>query len=438
MQPISETALASVDDHPIVRLWLHVELIKKICDQVRADPARSEDEEVAMNFASCRYCTPIVVAFVLLLTGHAAFAQPERSVGETVPPATPERLFAGGFECDATGYRDDGIPEDELIDTPNRIPNGWELVYNGKMPVVDSARIHFAGSCDGSAHVERIEGIDSVLMRALDLEWSAAPGKPFDASLYQQVHVFSGTTYSLSGWMLTLCGGSNTVPRNDCPDGYYMAKMLGIDPTGGIDPNAETVQWVENRRNFVQPDGVTRFGWQNLRIGVTAQAPTITVFARINSPFQWHGNHGFIDALSLVQAPTATLTASTPITGGNVITLIWNGDLGPDIPLILNSSHRLLFDVQYWHDANQRWRDAIEDVEAGKTAFIAVCTGGYRFRVQPRAEQNGPGAWPNQRYPGVWSEPIEVIVPAASIEPGEPFAPTEQLFLPLIGAQRTC
>ncbi|MFN3983142.1 MAG: hypothetical protein ACK4SA_22415, partial [Caldilinea sp.] len=240
-----------------------------------------------MNFASCRYCAPIVVAFFLLLTGHAAFAQPKRSAGETVPPATPERLFAGGFECDATGYRDDGIPEDELIDTPNRVPNGWELVYNGKMPVVDSARIHFASSCGGSAHVERIEGIDSVLMRALDLEWSAAPGKPFDASLYQQVNVFSGTTYSLSGWMLTLCGGSNTVPRNDCPEGYYMAKMLGIDPTGGVDPNAETVQWVENRRNFVQPDGVTRFGWQNLRIGVTAQAPTITVFARIDSPFRW-------------------------------------------------------------------------------------------------------------------------------------------------------
>ena len=393
-----------------------------------------------MNFASCRYCAPIVVAFFLMLMGHAAFAQQERSASETVPPATPERLFAGGFECNTTGYRDGAVPEDELIDTPNRIPNGWELVYNGAMPVVDSARIHFTRpqSCDGSAHVERIEGIDSVLMQALDLEWSAAPGKPFDASLYQQVHVFSGTAYSLSGWMLTLCGGSNTKPRNDCPEGYYMAKMLGIDPTGGVDPNADTVQWVENRRNFVQPDGVTRIGWQNLRLGVTAQAPTITVFARIRSPFQWHGNHGFIDALSLVQAPTATLTASTPITGDNVITLTWSGELGPDIPLIPSNSHRLLFDVQYWHDANQRWRDVIEDVEAGETAFTAACTGSYRFRVQPRAEQNGPGAWPNQRYPGVWSEPVEVIVPSTPIEPGEPFMPTEQLFLPLVGAQRTC
>ncbi|MFO7631790.1 MAG: hypothetical protein R6W76_04570, partial [Caldilinea sp.] len=323
---------------------------------------------------------------------------------------------------------------------PNRIPNGWELTYTGKMPVVDSARIYFAKSCDGSAHVERIEGEDSVLMQALDLEWSAEPGKPFDASLYQQVNVLSGTAYSLSGWMLTLCGGSNTNPRNDCPEGYYMAKMLGIDPTGGTNPNAESVQWVENRRNFVRPDGVTRIGWQNLRLGATAQAPTITVFARINSPFRWHGNHGFIDALSLVQAPAATLAAAAPVTGSTAITLTWSGSLGPDIPLIVGSTHRLLFDIQYWHDANQRWRDIVEDVEAGESTFNAACPGSaYQFRVQPRAEQlEGVGVSPNQRYPGVWSEPIEVFVPVAPVEAGELFTPTEQIFLPVIGNQRTC
>ncbi len=392
-----------------------------------------------MNFVSCRLCAPLVVVFFLMMLGHSAFAQSGRQTNNTVPPAVPERLFAGGFECKEAGYREGDIPDDELISNPNRIPNGWELTFNGAMPIVDSTRIHFAGSCDGTAHVERIEGEDSVLMQARDLEWSAEPGKPFDASLYQQVNIFSGTTYSLSGWMLTLCGGSNTVPRNDCPDGYYMAKMIGIDPTGGIDPNADTVQWIENRRNFVQPDGVTRIGWQNLRIGVTAQAPTITVFARINSPFRWHGNHGFIDALSLVQAPTATLTAAPPT--GAAVDLTWNGSLGPDIPLINRSTHRLLFDVQYWHDANQRWRDIVSDTEAVGTTFTAACPGStYRFRIQPRAEQpdGSNGASPNQRYPGVWSEPVDVFVPAPPVEPTEPFTPTEQLFLPLIGNQRTC
>jgi hypothetical protein len=403
-----------------------------------------------------------VIVFFLMTLAHASFAQDSTAFAQdstafaqvstapvqnqtetngTVPPATPERLFAGGFECKETGYHDGAIPDDERIDTPNRIPNGWDLTFNGAMPIVDSARIHFTNphSCDGSAHVERIEGEDSVLVQARDLEWSAEPGKPFDASLYQQVTVFSGTTYSLSGWMLTLCGGSNTNPRNDCPDGYYMAKMIGIDPTGGVDPNAASVQWIENRRNFVQPDGVTRIGWQNLRFGVTAQAPTITVFARINSPFRWHGNHGFIDALSLVQAPSATLTAT--LSDDVSIELAWSGNLGPDIPLIAGSTHRLLFDVQYWHEANQRWRDVVSDTDAGGTTFTVACPGStYRFRVQPRAEQpdGSNGVSPNQRYPGVWSEPLDFFAPLPPTTPTAPLPASEQLFLPLIGNQRSC
>lgn len=383
----------------------------------------------------------LLFMFVLALLGQAVLAQSAPVSGGTVPPATPERLVAGDFECKTTGYHDDAIPDDLYIHRPNRIPNGWEITYIDKTPVIDSARIYFAGSCDGSAHVERISGEDSVLMQARDIEWTGAPGKPFDASLYQQVDVVSGTAYSISGWFLTLCGGSNTKPRNDCPDGYYMAKLLGIDPTGGIDPQAATVQWVENRRNFVEPDGVTRIGWQNLRLGVTAQAPRITVFARINSPFQWHGNHSFIDALSLVQAPTATLTATPPLTGSTAITLTWDGSLGPDIPLIPSSTHVLLFDVQYWHDANQRWRDVVSDAGAGNFIFRAACPGSvYRFRVQPRAEQpeGSQGASPNQRYPGVWSAPLDIYVPLLPVAPGESFTPTEQLFLPVIAAQRTC
>ncbi|MFO7631032.1 MAG: hypothetical protein R6W76_00765 [Caldilinea sp.] len=106
-----------------------------------------------MNFASCRYCAPFVVALFMMTLSHAAFAQKGVQAGATVPPATPERLIAGGFECKDTGYRDGKVPDDEKVTRPNRIPNGWELTYTGKMPVVDSARIYFAKSCDGSAHV---------------------------------------------------------------------------------------------------------------------------------------------------------------------------------------------------------------------------------------------------------------------------------------------
>ncbi|MFM7585144.1 MAG: fibronectin type III domain-containing protein [Caldilinea sp.] len=383
----------------------------------------------------------LLLALLLLALAQTTFAsEPIVPTGSaTVPPALPERLLAGDFECKSTGYYDGEEPDDLWVNRPNRIPNHWFLTYTGSQPVVDSARIYFAESCDGSAHVERISGEDSVLMQARDIEWSPEPGKPFDASLYQQVEVVSGTAYSLSGWMLTLCGGSNTSPRNDCPAGYYMAKLLGIDPTGGTDPTAPSVEWVENRRNFVQADGVTRYGWQNLQLAATAQGPTLTVFARIHSPFRWHGNHGFLDALSLVQAPTATLTASLPVTHSATISLRWTGSLGPDIPLA-GGTHRLRYDVQYWHDNNQRWIDLLEETEEESTGFTAPCPGStYRFRVQPRAEQpTGTGLSPNQRYPGLWSESVELFVPAAGGEPGTAPPAALQLFLPVIGNQRSC
>jgi hypothetical protein len=53
---------------------------------------------------------------------------------------------------------------------------------------------------------------------------------------------------------------------NDCPAGYYIAKMRGLDPTGGTDPQAASVIWVEDRRNF------TESRWANLRLGATAQS----------------------------------------------------------------------------------------------------------------------------------------------------------------------
>ena len=134
------------------------------------------------------------------------------------------------------------------------------------IPVVTSARIRFANSCDGEAHVERIEGRDSVLIRALDHETPPEPGKPFDVTLMQQVPVVSGTDYSLSGWMLTLCGGSFSDP-NDCPEGYYMAKLLGIDPDG-------------RHRSFCAHGGMGREPAQFCRAGRRAHASAGRICAR--------------------------------------------------------------------------------------------------------------------------------------------------------------
>ena len=396
-----------------------------------------------MNFASCRWCAPIVIALGMLLLAQTAFAQPLAPTDGTIPPEPmANRLQNGRFECGEAGYYEGTDAQGNLI----LLPNHWTLFASSPVPVIASARIYFEravdstnGGCDTSkAHVERLDGRDSVLVRALDLETPPEPGKPFDVSLVQEVATVTGVAYSLSGWMLSLCGGS-AVP-NDCPDGYYMSKMLGADPTGGTDPTADTVVWTENRRNFVDEND-ERLGWTNLRVGVTAQAMTMTVFARVDSPFRWHGNHAFIDAMTMVQAPTATITASSTVSNPHQVLVGWDGALGPDIPLIEGGAYVLLYEIEYWHATFDAWRKLETDfLGAGsRTVPIGCPDTPYRFRARVRAEQlTGSGVFPTQRYIGAPSE-VE-FTPLAP--PPEPVVPPEvapfKLYLPTVQAHGEC
>lgn len=360
---------------------------------------------------------------VMGLAGQAQANNPDAATG-TIPPVAPV-LQNSDFEC-TTGYYSQTNPAGDTI----YVPNGWKLFINQGSPDTHSARINFAGSCEGSAHVERISGIDSILVEAQHLESSPQPGKPFDVTFYQQVSATVGGAYSLSGWQLSLCGGSKL--PSDCPEGNYIAKMLGIDPTGGTDPLTDTVVWAENRRNFYESE--EERGWVNLHLGAVAQAVTITIFARVSSPFQWHGNHAFIDAVSLVRAPTASLALPEAVTGTAMI-VIWNGLQSPDVTGIPGGKYQLYVDLQYRHQEATRWSDLAEDQAGnGSLVFSARCTNtSYQFRVRARAEQpaNQTGASPNQRYPGVWSDPVSVFFHALADEPVTPAGPN-QTFLPLI------
>lgn len=359
------------------------------------------------------------------------------AIAQTAPMEEPAGLLNPSFEC-TNGYyaalNSDGL---EVF-----VPNEWQMVEVAGAPVVASARNFFAGSCDGSAHVERIEGIDSIVVRAKDIENPPDPGKPFDVAFYQQTNVISGTAYSLSSWMLSLCGGS-AVP-SDCPTDSYISKLAGIDPTGGTDPLSDSVVWVENRDNFVDQDN-QRIGWSNLRLATVAQGSIMTIFARVNSPFQHHGNHAFVDALSLVQAPTARLTISATrvMTGttllpdvfqvrGGSAKLQWDGELGPDIEAIEGGSHQLLFDIQVRQEGTNSWSDLIVGaIGAGCHNYVAPGVNrAYQFRMRPRAEQLSAGVFPNQRYPGVWSSPITVHFQEAPGGVGLPQGNT-LLFLPI-------
>lgn len=334
-------------------------------------------------------------------------------------PATPQAppLTNPGFECSQGYSARPGI--DGLV------PDGWTALLLAGRPELNSTRIKFAGSCGGSGFVERIEGEDSMVFLSEDIETPPLPGKPFDTVVYQQTAVTPGVAYSLSAWMVSLCGGS-AIP-NDCPPGVYIAKMLGIDPTGGVDPLASSVVWFEDRRNF------TESRWANLRLGATAQGGTMTLFARIRSPFRWHGAHAFVDAFSLLQAPTAQFVNLPSTVHSSLVTVRWQGSLGPDIPAIPGGAHQLLFDVQQRPAGQAAWQDWQAGAPAGQATFgVDGCLGTQtvEFRLRARAEQppGGPGAWPNHRYPGDWSQP-------ASVTFINPSACTPAAYLPLVSLQ---
>lgn len=340
----------------------------------------------------------------------ATAAQPP--AGPDAPQAPP--LANPGMECRQGFHPQPGIR--------GLVPDGWTAVLLEGRPELNSTRTYFAGSCDGSGFIERIEGEDSLAFLAEDIETPPLPGKPFDAAVWQRTAVTPGVAYSVSAWMVSLCGGS-AMP-NDCPQGIYMAKLLGLDPTGGADPQTSSVAWVEDRRNF------TESGWANLRLAATAQSSTLTVYARIRSPFRWHGAHAFVDAVSLVQAPSAAFVNLPGSVQGTQVTVRWQGSLGPDIPAIPGGTHRLLFDIQQRPAGQDAWRDWLVDQPAGQATFsVAGCLGEQtiEFRLRARAEQpeGSNGAWPNHRYPGVWSQP-------ASVTFVNPTVCTPSAYLPLL------
>ena len=357
----------------------------------------------------------------------------------TLPPVAPVLLNAD-FEC-STGY----YSQTNSLNREIWIPNDWQVTILEGAPVLHSARRFFAKSCTGDAHVERINQADSIVIRAQDLETPPEPGKPFDVAFHQSISATVGGAYSLSGWLLSLCGGSAT--PSDCPSTVYMAKMIGIDPTGGTDPTAANVIWTENRRNFWEGQ---RVGWQQMSVSAIAQAPTITVFARVHSPFRWHGNHAFIDAFSLVRAPVGVLTVPAVVTESEVL-LQWDGLQSPDAAAIAGGTYRMYYDIQARQQGNETWTDfRIGQEGAGSATYPVECANTtYEFRIRARAEQPDPpapaGAWPNHRYNGVWSNPYLVQIQVKSnpdelIEPPALPAPY-QIYLPHVAiphVQRQC
>jgi hypothetical protein len=157
----------------------------------------------------------------------------------------------------------------------------------------------------------------------------------------------------------------------------------------------------------------------------------MTVFARVLSPYRWHGNHAIVDAFSLVRAPAAAITGLPAVVEGAEVTVRWTGELGPDIPAIPSGKFRLRYEVQVRRLPDGAWQPWVDGLENSAVFALpgGAAPGGeavrYAFRVRPMAEQPpGPGgSWPDHHFPGLWSDEAAVTFAARPLAPPRSYLP---------------
>ncbi len=211
------------------------------------------------------HCALCIVFVTVLLTPEITSAASE--------PCSPPNVIPASV-CDMDSF---------YGDPPRQIPQGWT-------PFILSGDLTFMQD------VDTFWGAPSLRM------WSN--GGTFKAGIFTQVQVTTGAGYRASvAW---------AAPNE--PDAF--GRQLGIDPTGGTDPNGATVVWGQTHwgpgrlLNYAPGKG------PNIDLTVRAQSEVITVFFVTDHNRSTGDNVIFVDAIALYpdeSAPAAVAPTATPI-----------------------------------------------------------------------------------------------------------------------------
>jgi hypothetical protein len=248
-----------------------------------------------------------------------------------------------------------------------QVASGWQRFwYGGPEPCWMDTRV-FAGSHLGGGWVERIQGDTSQLIISTD---------PYNAGLRQRITGLTpGVGYGFHAAMLTIYQTSAPPSEHGT-----MIKQVGMDPTGGVDPQSPTVVWSE-------PDDHDEGPWDiDQRTAVYAQGPALTVFIRVISPLESGGlpflNYSFLDSAILAETPQVSAT-SPAVSDTPTFTVRWDNAVpAPD------GGKLKWYDVQWLDEAEGVWHDWQEKTWATEASFAGKRGNTYRFRAR---------AW--QRYP---------------------------------------
>jgi hypothetical protein len=253
----------------------------------------------------------------------------------------------------------------EFRGAPCQVATGWtRFGDNDPRPCWMDARV-FAHQVMGTDWVEFIDSPTSQVVISTD---------PYVSGIYQQVGgLTAGLPYGFHAAMMTIYQSSYGPPQHG-----HMIKQVGMDPTGGTNPDAPTVVWSEPQDRD--------YGWDvQRRTAVVATSKTMTVFIRVTSPYdpgEWpYVNQSFFD--SAILARTATVSAVSPeVSLEPTFTVRWDdAQASPDATI-------RWYDTQWMDEADGQWVDWLIWTEQTQATFTGQQGHTYRFRAR---------AW--QRYP---------------------------------------
>ena len=296
---------------------------------------------------------PHLGVLLLLVT----LAQSPVSLWASEPPAAPivnqyQLLVNPGMEVYDPPYT-------QYRGADCQVASGWEpFWYGGPEPYWMDTRV-FASNL-GTGWVERIEGATSQMILATE---------PYTAGLQQQVTgLMPGVGYGFHAAMLTIFETS----APPAVDGT-MVKEVGMDPTGGTDPQASTVIWSEVDDHDEGPWSI------DLRTAVYAEAPTMTVFIRVTSLYESGGwplvNLSFLDSAILAETPQ--VTATSPVVAEEPAFIV-NWDNAVAAP----GGYVRWYDVQWLDEVGGVWHDWFVRTSEVEAPFVGELGHTYRFRAR--------------------------------------------------------